>query len=720
MIYQGSNLRCHRIEGDYAELILDRQDDKINKYDQETLRQMGEAVQAVAKEPELKGLLITSAKDSFVVGADITEFLGMFVQPDDEFMAGLKQAHGVFNDLEDLDVPTVCAINGFALGGGLEVALACDFRVASTKAEVGLPETKLGIIPGFGGTTRLPRMIGADNAMQWIAGGKQYKPAEALKDGVLDAVVAPEKLRDASLKLLADAAAGLFDWRARKAEKMGPLKLTMTESMMSFEGGKAFIKGKAGKHYPAPVKAVEVMQAAFMKKRDAAQIDEMKGFMALARTDVAKNLVGIFLNDQGLKKISKKYSKGAGDVKSAGVLGAGIMGGGIAYQSASRGRTPVVMKDITPAALELGLNEASKLLGKLVKRGKIDAGKMAQQLNAIAPTLNYHDMAHTDLVVEAIVENENIKKKVLAELEGYVRDDAVIASNTSTISISRLAEALDKPERFVGMHFFNPVHRMPLVEIIRGEKSSPEAIATTVAYAQKMGKNPIVVNDCPGFLVNRILFPYFAGFNILISKGADHTVVDKVMEGFGWPMGPAYLNDVVGIDTGTHAGKVMAAGFPDRLASLAGTRSIIDMMYEKERFGQKNGVGFYKYELDKKGKPKKIVDPETHEMIKELAGGINEFDPQTIIEHMMLPMVLEAARCLEDGIVSTPTEVDMGLVYGVGFPPFRGGALKYIDDVGMENIIAACAKYSGEYGKLYEPTEKMKEMAASGAKYYQF
>jgi len=718
MIFEGKNLRCQRVDGDYAELVLDRADDKINKFDRATIAEFGECIAAVAAESGLRGLTITSAKDSFVVGADITEFLAQFALPDNAFLDGMRQAHSVFNALEDLEIPTVAAINGYALGGGLEVALACDYRICSPDAKVGLPETKLGIIPGFGGTTRLPRIIGADNAMQWIAGAVENKPKAAMKDGVIDAIVARDALTASARDLLDQAADGKLDWRARKAEKKGPLQLNMTEAMMVFEGGKAFVKQKAGNHYPAPVKAVEVMQAGYMKNRDQALEDEMKGFLACAKTDVARNLIGIFLSDQGLKKIAKKVTKGAAEVKSAGVLGAGIMGGGIAYQTASRGRTPVIMKDINQAAIELGLGEASKLLGKLLAKGKIDAGQMAQQLNMIAPTMSYGDMAQNDIVIEAIVENEGIKKKVLAELEGHVREDAVIASNTSTISITRLATALEKPERFVGMHFFNPVHRMPLVEVIRGEKSSSEAIATTVAFAQKLGKNPIVVEDCPGFLVNRILFPYFAGFNILVAKGADHLKVDKVMERFGWPMGPAYLNDVVGIDTGHHAGEVMAAGYPDRLSS-EGQKSITDLMYERERFGQKNGIGFYRYELDKKGKPKKIVEPTTHDMIRELAGEIRDFDDQTIIEHMMLPMIIEAARCLEDGIVSSALEVDMGLVYGVGFPPFRGGALKYADTLGLDKVCAMAEKYSDEQGNLYQPTERMKKMAASGATYYQ-
>lgn len=717
MIYEGTYLSVARLDGDIAEIVLDAKDESVNKFNQATLAELGAAVAAIAADGNLKGCLLRSGKPAFVVGADITEFLGMFASPDEAFMSNLRKAHSVFNGIEDLDMPTVCAINGFALGGGLEVALACDYRVGSEDARVGLPETKLGIFPGFGGTIRLPRLIGTDNALEWIAMGKENKAKDALAVGVLDAVVAADKLRDAGLRVLEQAIDGSFDYKARRADKTGPLKVNAVEGGMIFEGGKAFIASQAGPNYPAPVEAVKVIQKSAAMSRDDALEVEMKGFMKMARTDTARNLIGIFLSDQYLKKASKKHGKIANKVNRAGVLGAGIMGGGIAYQSASRGKTPVIMKDIRPDALELGLTEASKLLGKLVARGKMDAGKMAAALNSIAPTLSYADMAGVDFVVEAVVENEKIKKSVLAELEENVSDDAIIASNTSTISISRLAEGLKKPERFVGMHFFNPVHKMPLVEIIRGEKSSDEAVATGVAYAQKMGKNPIVVNDCPGFLVNRILFPYFAGFNLLIGKGGDYRVVDKVMEKFGWPMGPAYLNDVVGMDTSYHAAAVMAAGFPDRLTAEG--KTVLDVMYEAKRFGQKTGSGFYKYVPDRKGRPKKTEDPEALEMVQALNGGFKEFSPDDIIDHMMIPMVIEAARCLEDGIVATPMEVDMGLVYGVGFPPFRGGALKYADDMGLAEFCKRAERFS-EHGNLYVPTDAMKAMAEAGKTFYSY
>jgi 3-hydroxyacyl-CoA dehydrogenase/enoyl-CoA hydratase/3-hydroxybutyryl-CoA epimerase/enoyl-CoA isomerase len=345
----------------------------------------------------------------------------------------------------------------------------------------------------------------------------------------------------------------------------------------------------------------------------------------------------------------------------------------------------------------------------------MDAGKMADVLNSITPTLNYGDFKNVDLVVEAVVENPKVKDAVLRETEDAVREDTILTSNTSTISINKLAANLKRPENFCGMHFFNPVHMMPLVEVIRGEKTSDRAIATTVAYAKAMGKTPIVVNDCPGFLVNRVLFPYFGGFSGLIRDGADFQKVDKVMEKFGWPMGPAYLLDVVGMDTAKHANEVMAEGFPERMK--ADFKSAVEVMFENERYGQKNDKGFYKYETDKKGKQKKVVDEESYKLLEPVVQGKKDFDEDEIIARMMIPLCLETVRCLEDGIVEDPADADMGLIYGIGFPPFRGGALRYIDDMGVDTFVEMTEKYA-DLGPLYQPTEKLREMAKNGEKFF--
>ena len=714
MVFQGSAVSVGVIADGLYKLRFDLEGESVNKLNRQTLQELSEALDALEKLSDLRGLLLDSGKSVFIVGADITEFLGAFEGEASEIVKANLAIYKIINRLEDLSCPTVVAINGEALGGGFEVCLSCDFRVASSKAKIGLPETKLGIMPGWGGTVRLPRLIGVDNAVEWIAGGTQNKAAAALKVGAVDAVVAPDKLEEAAVDLLRQAASGRIDYKSRRAQKTSPLTLSKLESMMAFESARGVVGPKAGKHYPAPMVAIATIEAGARLSRDEALAIEAENFAGLAKTATAKSLIGIFLKDQLLKRSAKKASKGAEPIKRAAVLGAGIMGGGIAYQSASTG-TPILMKDIAEDAIQLGLSEAGKLLSGQLKRGRMSQQQALQVTNAIVPTTSYGDFGTVDIVVEAVTENPKIKSAVLIETESAVSDDTIIASNTSTIAITRLAEGLKRPENFCGMHFFNPVHRMPLVEVIRGEKTSDAAVARTVAYAKAMRKTPIVVNDCPGFLVNRILFPYFGGFESLLSDGVDFVRIDKVMEKFGWPMGPAYLLDVVGMDTAIHAGAVMAEGFPDRMAQAE--VSAVGNMVAAGRLGQKTGSGFYSYAMDKRGKPKKSVDPTAVEVLASVAKQQLEVSDDEIIARMMVPLCTESARCLEDNIVASPAEVDMGLVYGIGFPPFRGGALQYMDDMGLAAFVELADKLSA-YGPLFGPTDKQREMAQANACYY--
>ena len=519
MIYSGSCLTVAKLDNanDIAELVFNA-NGSVNKFDRQTVEELDKATQAIAEDQSLKALIVRSAKSTFIVGADITEFTGLFSMPDDQVLAWVGKTSQVFDRFEDLSIPTVCAVNGFALGGGCEMTLACDLRVADTTASIGLPEVKLGLMPGFGGTVRLPRVIGADNALEWMTTGRDRKAAKALAEGAVDAIVAPDKLIQAAISMASDAAAGKIDWQARKAQKKAPLQLNKNEATMSFSTAAAMVAAQAGKHYPAPHMMVETVSKAATLDRDGALKLENQGFVALSKTDAAKAQIGIFMADQLVKSKGKKQAKAATkQVKQNAVLGAGIMGGGIAYQGAVKG-IPTVMKDINQAALDLGLKEASGILMKGMKRGKVDPQKMASTLASITPTLEYSAIKDADMVIEAVVENPKVKSIVLKEVEGVVAEDAVICSNTSTISINQLAQSVNKPERFCGMHFFNPVHKMPLVEIIRGENTSDDTIATVVATTLRMGKTPIVVNDCPGFLVNRVLFPYFAGFSKLSSR----------------------------------------------------------------------------------------------------------------------------------------------------------------------------------------------------------
>ncbi|MGF1726512.1 fatty acid oxidation complex subunit alpha FadB [Photobacterium nomapromontoriensis] len=714
MIYQGETLSVRYLEDGIAELNLDASG-PINKLDTSTLESLNEALNALYHLSDLKGLLLTSSKEAFIVGADIKEFMGLFAKPANELADWLTYANSIFNKLEDLPVPTLSAINGYALGGGCESVLATDFRLADTQTRIGLPETKLGIMPGFGGTVRLPRLIGADSAMEIITAGKDKKAADALKLGLVDAVVTPEQLRPAAIAMLQDAIAGRLNWQVRRAQKKAPLALNQIEATMCFTTAKGMVTKIAGPHYPAPITAVKTIEAAARCHRDEALAIESKHFVTLAKTDVAKSLIGIFLNDQYIKGLAKKAAKIGAPAQKGMVLGAGIMGGGIAYQSALKG-VPVIMKDINDASLELGMGEAAKLLNKQLERGRIDGFKMANVLAGITPSLHYAGAEDVDVIVEAVVENPKIKAAVLTEVESKVSDNTVITSNTSTIPINLLAQSLLRPEQFCGMHFFNPVHRMPLVEIIRGEKTSEETINRVVAYAAKMGKSPIVVNDCPGFFVNRVLFPYFAGFSLLLRDGADFGHIDKVMEKqFGWPMGPAYLLDVVGIDTAHHAQAVMAEGFPERMGK--DYKDAVDVLFENNRYGQKNGKGFYTYVLDRKGKPKKVNDPDINDLLTPIQSNAAAYDAETIIARMMIPMINEVVRCLEEGIIASPAEADMALVYGLGFPPFRGGVFRYLDTLGLTNYVALADSYA-HLGAVYQAPAGLREKAAKGELYY--
>ena len=709
MSFEGRAVQVRAQAGGFVELRLDLEEEPVNKLNRATLTELRHALSCLPPVTEMRGLLITSGKEGFVVGADVTEFVPLFQQSEEEIAGFLRNGQEIFSLLEDLEAPSVAAINGVALGGGFELCLAASYRVMSTEARVGLPETRLGIFPGWGGTVRLPRLAGADVAIEWIAGGEPHGAAEALKAGAVDAVTAPADLHEAALTMLKEAADGKLDWRARREEKKRPLRLDRIEAGMVFTAGKALVAGKAGPHYPAPVAALESIEKGAGKGRDEALAIEAALCSKLAKTQTARALVSVFLGDQAVKRIARKQAKAARPVKRAAVLGAGIMGGGISYQSASRG-VPALMKDIAPQALEQGMAEAVKQLEKQVERGKLKTQQMAMTLAAITPTLSYGDFRAVDFVVEAVVESEPVKKQVLAEVEGQIPDTAVLASNTSTISISRLATALRRPEAFCGMHFFNPVPRMPLVEVIRGQRSSEEAIATAVGYAQAIGKTPIVVRDCPGFLVNRVLFPYFAGFLRLLQAGVDYERVDAVMERWGWPMGPALLLDVIGLDTSVHADHVLAAAFPDRMGHQGQTA--IEALYEAQRLGQKNGKGFYAWKPEKKGPASKQSDPEARAIVYA-AGSEAEVSDEEIVERTMLPMLLESSRCLEEGIVGSPVEVDVALLYGLGFPPFRGGIFRWADAVGARALLAAAETHE-ELGALYQPTAQLSALAASG------
>ena len=558
MAFDGDAIKVADLGEGLVELRFERKTESVNKLDRRAFGELRGALEAIARTPGLKGVLLTSAKDVFIVGADIFEFVEVFRQEPEDVEAFVAGNAAIITAISDLPVPTVAAINGFALGGGFEVALAADYRVISSAAKVGLPEVTLGIFPGYGGTVRLPRLIGLAEAAQWIISGAQQTAATALELGAVDAIAAPEELREAALTLLGHAIASPAEWEERRRRAGRSVDAPEQGAADLLKSARASV-GRALPHYPAAHDAVDLLEAGAALDRDAALALEAHQFAKTARSQAAGSLVGIFVNEQALKKIGKQYAKTAAPVRQAAVIGAGVMGAGIAYQSALRG-VPAILKDVSETAVQGGLAEAKKLLAKSVEQGRLTQPKADAVLGAIAPQLGFEGFDKVDVAIEAIVENLGVKTKVFCEIEGLTRADAILASNTSSLRIADLADGLARPENFIGMHFFNPVPRMALVEVVRGPKTSESAVATIVGYASAMGKTPVVVGDCPGFVVNRVLTPYLIAFLQLVRDGVDFHAIDRVMESFGWPMGPPYLIDVIGLDICQHIIEIFSAG----------------------------------------------------------------------------------------------------------------------------------------------------------------
>jgi 3-hydroxyacyl-CoA dehydrogenase/enoyl-CoA hydratase/3-hydroxybutyryl-CoA epimerase/enoyl-CoA isomerase len=715
MIFEGRTIKLTSpgAEG-IVELCFERKEESVNKLDALAFGELQRAFELIRATPSLKGLLITSAKQAFIVGADIFEFTPVFKGSEEEVQRFVARNSAIISELSELPIPSVALINGLALGGGLELALAADYRVMAATAAIGVPEIHLGLFPGYGGTVRLPRLIGLGPAAEWIISGAQYKAEAALLAGAVDAVATLDGLRIAARAALGIGTRSETDWRERRENLRKGLALPSEEVSRQLAEAKA----KAAKvlpHYPAAYLAVELLEQAAGLDRDAAMALEAETFAKAAKTQAASSLVQNFINEQALKKTSRRLAKSAAPVCKAAVIGAGVMGGGIAYQSASRG-TPILMKDISQAALDLGMAEARKQLAKQVETGRLAEDKADAIAGVITPSLTYEGIADADLVIEAVVEDLSVKQRVFGEIEDLIRPDAILASNTSSLRIGDLAQSLRRPENFVGMHFFNPVPRMALVEVVRGPQTSDQTIATTVGFAAQLGKTPVVVKDCPGFIVNRVLTPYLIAFLRLVHDGVDFSKIDEVMEKFGWPMGPAYLIDVIGMDISYHVVEIVGAGYAPRMAS--GFETAIDVLLRENRLGQKNGRGFYQYVSDPKGRPRKTIDPQTESLLVSVQPrGKAEVSESEIIERLMLPLILEAARCLEDEIVTSPGEVDMALILGLGLPRYLGGAVAYADHLSLSAVIGLCDRYQ-DLGPIYRPSEAFRQRAARGEAFY--
>lgn len=698
-MFSGKAIQLKSLADGMVELVLDMAGSSVNTLNTAALGELDEALTLLETE-KVSGLLVSSAKSTFIVGADVTEFPRVFAQESSLITGWLLEIDSLFNRLENLPFPSVAIVNSLALGGGCELALSCDYRVMNQQGKMGLPEVGLGLCPGWGGTVRLSRLLDLEAALSMMISGKPMKAEKALSSGLVDQVADDENLQATAMMLLIKSNSGELDYLSQRSRKQNPK--TSTEEQASLKALNETYTARLSANYPAAIDIVETVSQHIGLPFDEALRLEAACFATLSKTSAASSLIGLFFNDQVLKKKTRTWVKQADPVKKGAVLGAGIMGGGVSYQSAING-IPIVMKDIQQDALDLGLGTVNKLLDRQIKKGFMDTARKDSVLSDIHSTLDYSDFDQVDLVVEAVVENVNIKASVLKEVEGLIPDNSILTSNTSTISIDTLAEGLQRPELFCGMHFFNPVPQMQLVEIIRGKASNDASIARSVAYASAMGKTPIVVNDCPGFLVNRVLFPYYNGLNRLLKDGVDFERIDQVMENFGWPMGPAYLADVIGLDTMVHADKVMQEGFPERMGHDDDV--VIEHLLAEGSLGQKNGKGFYEYGTDENGRCfKKASALAMQERGGEGFNDNTDIDAPAIIDRMMIPLCTESIRCLEDGIVDTAAEVDMGLILGLGFPRFRGGALRYVDTLGFQVFSDKVSQYSS-LGGLYSLTD---------------
>lgn len=714
-MYQGECIDLKRLDAGFAELCFDCRGDAVNKLDVRTMIELGEAMRLLSAATDLRGVLITSSKPEFLVDADAKDYAALF-RHGAQAIADQAWAHGqLLCALEDLAVPTVVAINGLALGGGLELALSASLRVMSSQAQVGVPQVKLGLLPRYGGTVRLLRIADPSTALDWVCKGRSAGAEEALAAGVVDEVAEPQQLRARALALLESAANGELGWQRRQDRKRQPVALALDALDSVFEPVWLRVRAHSPSHQPAATMAVQMMRAACREPREVAARLEVDAFGQAAKTQAASSLVQALLSEQEMKSQAQGRAQAARPISSGAVLGAGIMGASIAYASAMRS-VPVRLKDIADGQLDLGMAEVRRLLARRVGSGGTTQAGAAAILHDITAQLDYAGFDTVDVVIEAVSENLTLKHALFAELESVLGPEAIIASNTSSLRIDDLAVALHRPERLVGLHFFNPAWAMPLVEVIQGSRTDPRIVADVVGYCLALGKIPIVVQDSPGFLVNRVFAAFMRGFLELISDGADFTEVDAVMEAFGWPMGPAHLQDVLGIDICSHACDAISAGYAERMPRIE--LDALRLMAQRGRYGRKNGLGFYAYEIDEKGKLRRNLAADIHELLATIqTHGQRRFDTAEIIDRLMLPLIFEAVRALEDGIVQGPAELDTALLLGLGLPAYLGGALKYADWLGAAQLVARAGRLSA-LGPMYRVPETLKRMLLTGDTFY--
>ena len=657
----------------------------------------------------VRGVVLLSGKpEVFVAGADLEEIREISARPDarERVLEIVARGHALTRRLAGLGCPVVAAIHGACLGGGLELALACDLRVATEapSTRLGLPEVQLGLIPGLGGTQRLPRLIGVPDALDLILTGKRLDARRARKMGLVDATCQLEDLRQAALDLLE---------RGRPRREKKPLaaraadlaaRLPLAKRLV-YDQAREGVEEKTGGHYPAPRVAIEIVREGMELPLGRALDLEAGAFAELVTSSVSKSLVGIYFAKNAVEKQAAELAADALSVGAVGVLGAGLMGAGIAQVLAAKGFA-VAMKDRDADSLARGTRAAAEVFAERLRRRRMTEAEMKTAMARIRPTTSYDGFRRVDLVIEAVFEDLEVKQTVLREVEARASEPLVFASNTSTIPIGRIAEASRRPERVVGMHFFSPVPKMPLLEVIRHPGTDREALATAVAVGRRMGKTVIVVEDGPGFFTSRVLAPFLNEAARILDQGARIDEIDRALSGWGFPVGPLALLDEVGLDIARHA----AEGIRPELGARVVPPPVFQKMIDDGRLGRKSGRGFYDYSY-----PEKHPDLAVYELLDWRPAPVPAGE---IVERCWMQMANETARAIADGVIEDPDAVDVGVVFGLGFPPFRGGILREIDRLGAAHLVERLETYAARYGERFQPAPLLVEMAAAGETFH--
>ncbi len=704
-----STFTLNRQENGIAHLIMDVTGESMNTLKAEFVDEISAVLVEIKADSSIKGLVVASGKpDSFVAGADINMIASCKTQ--EEATAISRQGQVIFDQLEALSIPVVAAINGPCLGGGLELAMACHARVCSdnAKTSLGLPEVQLGLLPGSGGTQRLPKLVGIQKALDMMLTGKQLRAIQAKKSGLANDVVPNSILLQTAEKL---ALSGKVKPKQRKLGLMD--KLLEGNSIgrnIVFKQAAKTVLSKTKGNYPAPLKIIEAIKVGVEQSSAKGYQVEADSFGFLAMTKESAQLRNLFFATTEMKKEDGVAGIAPQKVSKVGVLGGGLMGGGIAFVTATKANLPVRIKDIGQQGISHALKYGYDLLAKKVKRRFIRQSEMQKQLAMITGTIDYSGYKEVDMVVEAVFEDLSLKQKMVADIESQCSESTIFASNTSSLPIGQIAEKAQRPENVIGLHYFSPVDKMPLAEIIAHDKTSDQTISTTVAFAKKQGKTPIVVKDKAGFYVNRILAPYMNEAARLLLDGESVEKLDKALVNFGFPVGPMQLLDEVGIDIGAKISPILKAELGDRFTAP----DVFDKFIKDERLGKKTQKGFYLY--GKKAKKKKAVDETVYQLLNiKPVGSLSASD---ISNRCVYTMLNEAARCLDEGIIRSARDGDIGAIFGIGFPPFIGGPFSYIDTIGANNIVEQLKTWSAIHGERFTPCEALVNMAEQGSKYY--